>query len=246
MSKRTSHPSTVNGAKSARVKPAHTSVAALRRRGLSTNAKLTIGLLTVVLLGLIGLFVYVEGAGDEGSRGADLVTADSHRLSEASDGKVTVVEFLDFECPSCGQAFPAVEQLRKEYDGRITYVVRNFPLPMHRNAENAAKAAEAAGLQGRFEEMYLQLFQNQQSWGGGQDDRAEAFVGYARQLGLDVERFTSDVGGTEVERRLRTDVAAGEAAGVTGTPTFFLNGERLSAPPTYQALKDAVDNALAG
>ncbi|GIF69283.1 hypothetical protein Ais01nite_73180 [Asanoa ishikariensis] len=199
-----------------------------------------------MLVGLVGLFVYVESAGDNPSGSADLVTADSHRLSEASDGRVTLVEFLDFECPSCGQAFPAVEQLREEYDGRITYVVRNFPLPMHRNAENAAKAAEAAGLQGKFEEMYLQLFRNQQSWGGGQDDRAETFVDYARQLGLDVERFTSDLAGAEVERRVRTDVAAGEAARVIGTPTFFLNGERISAPPSYQALKDAVDNALAG
>ncbi|MDG4825079.1 thioredoxin domain-containing protein [Asanoa sp. WMMD1127] len=206
---------------------------------------MTVSLLAAVLVGLVSLFVYVERTGDETLSGAELVTAENHRLSNADDGKVTLVEFLDFECPSCRQVFPLAERLRAEYDGRITYVVRHFPLPSHRNAENAARAAEAAALQGRFEPMYLKLFENQQAWGDAQDDRSETFVDYARQIGLDVDRFRSDLAGTEVERRMRTDVAAAEAAGVTGTPTFFLNGERLSTPTSYQAFKDLIDQALA-
>ncbi|QSB14714.1 thioredoxin domain-containing protein [Natronosporangium hydrolyticum] len=215
-----------------------------RQRGVSTNTKLTVGLLAVLLVGLGALFFFVDRS-DEGAVDGNLVAADSHRLASTEGDQVALVEFLDFECPACAQVFPAVEQLRTEYDGQITYVPRQFPLSSHPNAENAARAAEAAGVQGQFEQMYVLLFENQPQWRGAGGDQTETFVGYAEQLGLDVEQFRADLTSPEVTERIREDRTAGQEAGVTGTPTFFLNGERLDVPPTYDALKSAVDEALA-
>ncbi|MGO8609127.1 DsbA family protein, partial [Rhizobium johnstonii] len=90
-------------------------------------------------------------------------------------GAVTVVEFLDFECEACGAAYPYVEELRTQYAGKITYVARYFPLPGHFNSTNAAIAAESAGRQGKFEEMYNALFQSQAEWGEAGESRADLF-----------------------------------------------------------------------
>ncbi|MBX7270068.1 thioredoxin domain-containing protein [Micromonospora sp. Llam7] len=215
---------------------------------MSTNTTVTLGLLAVVLIGLTALFVVVQRGSDRaGTVAAErLLRADSHRLTSATDDRVTLVEFLDFECPACGQAFPEVERLRTEYAGRITYVVRNFPLSVHANADLAARAAEAAGRQGKFEQMYVKLFENQSAWGGQQQDQSAIFEGYAQQVGLDVARYRADVVDGAIAARLRQDQEDGTAAGVQGTPTFFVNGQRFDGQPTYDRLKAAVDAALAG
>ncbi|GAA1389220.1 DsbA family protein [Catellatospora chokoriensis] len=215
--------------------------------GMSTNLKFTIGVLAAVALIVGGaVFFAMKGAAEPDAAAANLVRADSHRISTAADGKVTVVEFLDFECPSCGRAYPAVEQLRKDYAGKITYVVREFPLDMHPNAMNAAAAAEAAAEQGKFEAMYNKLFSTQQSWGGQQADHAKTFDGYAQELGLDMTKYRADVASKPVLDRIEADRADGAAAGARGTPTFFVNGKLFEQTPTYDNLKAAVDAALAG
>ncbi|MEV7227365.1 thioredoxin domain-containing protein [Polymorphospora sp. NPDC051019] len=220
---------------------------AIRNQGMSTNMKVTLALLGVVLVGLGALFVVVQRGSDDARAAAAerVVRDDSHRLSVAADGRVTVVEFLDFECPSCAAVYPAVEQLRAEYDGRIDYVVRNYPLPMHANAMNAALAVEAAARQDAFEGMYQKLFETQRTWGNQSQDQAATFEGYARELGLDVDRYRADVADPATAARVDTDREDGSAAGVTGTPTFFVNGERFDGQPTYAGLKAAVDAALA-
>ncbi|GIG02634.1 DsbA family protein [Catellatospora citrea] len=217
------------------------------RAGMSTNLKFTLGVLAAVALIIGGaVFFAVKGASAPDAAAANLVRADSHRISTAADGKVTVVEFLDFECPSCGAAYPAVEQLRKDYAGKITYVVREFPLDMHPNAMNAAAAAEAAAAQGKFEAMYNKLFSTQQSWGGQQTDHAKTFDGYAQELGLDMTKYRADVASQPVLDRIETDRTDGAAAGARGTPTFFVNGKLFEKQATYDNLKAAVDAALAG
>ncbi|WP_203699243.1 DsbA family protein [Catellatospora coxensis] len=214
---------------------------------MSTNLKFTLGVLAAVALIVGGaVFFAMKGGSEPSAAAANLVRADSHRISTAADGKVTIVEFLDFECPSCGRAYPAVEQLRKEYAGKITYVVREFPLEMHPNAMNAAAAAEAAANQGKFEAMYTKLFSTQQTWGGQQADHAKTFDGYAEELGLDMAKFRADVASQQVRDRIATDQADGAAAGARGTPTFFVNGELFEPAATYDNLKAAIDAALAG
>lgn len=178
--------------------------------------------------------------------GADsrVVREDSHRLSTAADAKVTFVEFLDFECESCAAAYPAIEQLRQTYDGRVTFVVRYFPLDGHVNARRAARAVEAAARQGRFEAMYQRMHETQTQWGEQRTPKDDLFRSYATDLGLDMTRWEADYTSAEVEQRIQADVADGTALGVTGTPTFFLNG-RPFAPESYVDLTRALDEALA-
>lgn len=136
---------------------------------------------------------------------------------------LTLVEFSDFECPFCSRTTGMLDELRQRLGDDLRYVFRHLPLTdVHANAEAAARAAEAAGAQGRFWEMHDRLFGHQDRL--GPDD----LVGHAEALGLDVERFLDDMGDEEIDRRVREDVASAEASGVTGTPTFFIGGLRHS------------------
>lgn len=155
-----------------------------------------------------------------------LVPPDSQRLEDPPDSQATFVEFLDLECEACRAAFPAVEQLRETYGDRVTFVVRYMPL--HANSENAARAAEAAAEQGRFDDMYARLFETQPEWGEQQSSQEEFFFGLAEELGLDMERFRTVYDDPATLERIRRDEADGRALGVTGTPTFFLDGEKLT------------------
>lgn len=150
---------------------------------------------------------------------------DSQRLATAEDGNVTFVEFLDFECEACGSAYPFIERLRETYDGQVTFVVRNFPL--HNNSMNAAKAGEAAAAQGKFEEMYQKLFETQATWAESSESKRESFFDLADQLDLDMDDFEAVFDHPDTEKKIKRDQADGKALGVTGTPTFFINGEKI-------------------
>ncbi|PZG16555.1 disulfide bond formation protein DsbA [Micromonospora craterilacus] len=221
---------------------------------MTRNTRLTLAMILVVILVMLGLMTYnrsnapsaVAGDTGEGVDPAVLVRDDSHRLSTAADGRVTLVEFLDFECESCAAAYPAVKEILATYQDRITFVVRYFPIPSHPNAELAARAAQAAANQDRFAEMYTLLFENQDAWGHQRTPQTEAFVGYARTLGLDLDRFQRDLDDPATAARVDRDKADGESAGVQGTPTFFLNGRQLTQVRTQGDLVAAIDAALAG
>ncbi|GAA3493771.1 DsbA family protein [Streptomyces albogriseolus] len=168
----------------------------------------------------------------------------SHRLSEPKKSELTIVEFLDFECESCGAMYPVVEQLREEYGDRVTFVARYFPMPGHRNGELAARTAEAAARQGKFEEMYTKLFTTQKEWGESQEWKESVFRGYAKELGLDMARFDADLADPEVAGRVQDDQRDGLGLGVQGTPTFFLDGEQIAIPGSYEAFKALIDARL--
>jgi Na+/H+ antiporter NhaA len=136
-------------------------------------------------------------------------------------GPVTLVEYGDFECPYCGQAEPIIRELLSEYDDDLRYVFRHLPLSdVHPTAQLAAEAAEAAAAQGAFWPMYDILLAHQ--------DRLAPrdLAGYAEDLGLDAERFTEDLRRRRHAARVATDVASADTSGVSGTPTFFVNGRR--------------------
>ncbi|GAA4987323.1 DsbA family protein [Actinopolymorpha pittospori] len=183
-------------------------------------------------------------ASDTGGGDSRLVRSDSHRLTEARSGQVTLVEFLDFECEACRAAHPLVEDFRKEYEGRVTFVARYFPIPSHFNAERAARAVESAAQQGKFEQMYQRMFETQSQWGEQQVPADETFRGFAKDLGLDMTRYDKTYEDPATLMRIKKDVTDGEALGVQGTPTFFLNGEKLQ-PNSYDDFKKALDAALA-
>lgn len=224
---------------------------------MTKNAKLTLTILAVVAAVITGLLVFNRTdnpapAAQPSSPGAPptvpaevLVRPNSHKLSTAPDGKVTVVEFLDLECEACGAAFPGVERLRAEYGNKVTFVLRYFPISSHRNAELAARAVEAAGRQGKLEAMYKLMYETQPQWGDQQVDHRGTFVGFARQLGLDLAAFERDLDDPATQARVLADRTDGASAGVRGTPTFFVNGVRYAGQPSYAGLKAAIDAALA-
>ncbi|TDD58051.1 thioredoxin [Kribbella antibiotica] len=213
---------------------------------MSTNARVSIAIAAVFVL-IAGIVLAVK-AGDtpepSASSNSDrFVRSDSHKLNVAADGKATFVEFLDFECESCRAAYPVVEQLRKDYAGKVTFVVRYFPLPGHFNGERAARAVEAAAKQGKFEQMYQKMYETQAEWGEKQVPADDQFRAFAKDLELDVVAWSKDYADPSTLERIKRDVADGEALGVTGTPTFFLNGAKLE-PKSVADLTASIDAAL--
>ncbi|HEU5312468.1 MAG TPA: thioredoxin domain-containing protein [Candidatus Udaeobacter sp.] len=139
---------------------------------------------------------------------------------------VTLEEYGDFQCPPCGMFAAFLQQLEKEYDSRLRVVFRNFPLSMHEHAREAALAAEAAGLQGRFWEMHDVLYREQEAWTKAPNVR-ELFESYAGMIGLDLDKFRKDMDGQEVKARVDADRQRGESLGIQITPTLFINNQPL-------------------
>lgn len=146
-----------------------------------------------------------------------------HVLGPA-DAAVTLEEFGDFQCPPCGKLSEPINQLQKQYNLRVIY--REFPLPNHAHAKEAAFAAEAAAQQGRFWQMHDLLYREQAVWSNSTDARA-LFNAYAGMLQLDLDRFRKDMDSSEVQRQVDLDQHRGTAIGVKNTPTIFLNNEAL-------------------
>ena len=138
---------------------------------------------------------------------------------------VTMEEFADFQCNACGAYYPELKKIETEFGDRLRVIFRERPLvPPHEHALMAAQAAEAAGLQGRFWEMHDKLYENQKTWSEAKD-LVPLFVDYARQIGLDTDRFMKDINGEAVATRIFQDGKRVHALGVNSTPTFFINGK---------------------
>jgi len=147
---------------------------------------------------------------------------DSAHIRGNPDAPVTLEEFGDFQCPPCGKFSEFVEELLKEYNPRLRLVFRNFPLSGHEHAREAALAAEAAGLQGKFWEMHDTLYREQDTWSKAPNVR-ELFESYAGTIGLDVDQFKKDMDGDKARERVDSDRALADFLGVKATPTLFIN-----------------------
>lgn len=162
---------------------------------------------------------------------------DDDHVTGPRDAPIALVEYGDFECPYCGQAYPEVKRVLQALGDRVCFAFRNFPLTRsHPHAEQAAEAAEAAGAQGEFWEMHDVLYENQGSL--GQAD----LVAYARSLRLDLRRFGEDLDTQRFHARVRRDFLSGVRSGVNGTPTFFINGSRHDGASTAEALLEAIES----
>ena len=154
------------------------------------------------------------------------------------DAPYTLVEFGDYECPFCGRATGVVRELRRRFGDELRYVWRHLPLTdVHPHAELAAHAAEAAAAQGRFWDMHDLLFDHQGEL------EVEDLLGYASQIGLDVERFARDLDDEGMARRIRDDAASAEASGARGIPTFFIGERRHTDPYDAETLARALQEA---
>ena len=165
------------------------------------------------------------------------IATDDQPTKGNPNATVTLVEFTDYQCPSCAKTQPVLEQLITEYGDRVKFVVRDFPLQMHADAMKAAEAAEAAREQGKYWDFTAILFRNQSKLG------VEMLKQYAGVLGLDRAKFDTALDTGKFADKIQRDLLDGQSAGVTGTPTIFINGRRVN-DVTYEALKAALDAAL--
>ena len=160
-----------------------------------------------------------------------------------TDGKVVLIEYGDFQCPSCGGAHPQIKTITEEYKDKILFIFRNFPLrAQHPNALAAAAAVEAAGLQGKYWEMHNLVFESQQEWSPlAANERTSKFTEYAESIGLDKERFLTDIASTPVSTKISFDQAIGKKINVNSTPTFYLNGKQLSVETSSSVVQGSTE-----
>lgn len=212
---------------------------------MSKSLKLSMAMIVAVLVALVAAVTFSR-AGEEAAptgsgsgASAPLVRDDSPRLT--SGKKAVFVEYLDFECEACGAAHPVMTDLREKYGNDVTFVVRY--LPLHGNSMNAALAAEAAREQDKFEEMHDKLFETQAEWSHSESSKEKTFEGYAQELGLDMKQYRASLKDPAAAQRIEQSTKDAQTLGVTGTPTFFLDGEKIE-PTTIADFETKLDAAI--
>ncbi len=168
--------------------------------------------------------------------------SDSDWSRGPKEAKATVIEYLDFQCPSCAQTAQWFDKLVADHPTDVRYIVRYFPLPQHQNALPSAKAAEAAGQQGKFFEMMQLEFSRQNLW-AETTTAAATFEQYAAELGLNIDKFKNDRDSQTTANRINAGLKESESLGLPGTPSIFLNGKMIQ-PTSQQNLEELVNTAL--
>lgn len=194
-----------------------------------------LGILVAVVVVLGGVFWFTRDksqtntSSNNGNSNGN-VQPSNHTYGEGKSG-VTLTEYADFQCPACGAYFPIVKEVKEKYKDQVTFQFRSFPLvKLHQNARAAHRAAEAAAKQGKFWEMHDLLYENQQSWESLPDPKS-AFEGFAQQIGLNIDQYNKDFASDEVNDIINADFSEGSKLGVNSTPTFFLNGKKVTDNP---------------
>lgn len=213
-------------------------------------------ILALLFLGVIGFVIFAmispekQNSTSTTNNNRPKVSADTAKLSDGNfsgpaDAKVVVVEFGDYQCPACGKYHPILKnEILPQYDGKVKFVFLNYPLPIHKNAQAASQAAEAAGLQGKFWQMHDLLYEKQSEW-ENEKDPIKKFEDYAKQIGLDLGKFQQDYASQKVADIINNQAALGDAFNVPGTPTFYVNGVQVDNKSGSDALKQAIEKALA-
>lgn len=161
-----------------------------------------------------------------------------------ASSSVVLMEYSDFQCPACRTYYPVIRELVTQYGDRIAFVYRHFPLTsIHPNAEFAARAAEAAGKQGKFWEMHDLLFEKQNEW-SGVSDIVSTFRSYATLLGISVDQFELDFRSKEVKDLVTAERVHALRVGLQGTPSFFINGNQIRNPNSIEEFKTMIEGAL--
>jgi len=204
-------------------------------------------IITVVVIGSI--FGIVKLASKSQTAGSDNLAIsisainDNENIKGNKEAATTLIEYSDFQCPACGSYYPIVKKVSEDLGAKVRFAYRHFPLPQHKNAKLAATVAEAAGLQGKFWEMHDLIFQNQSDWSEDKN-AAILFAKYAQDVGLDLARFQTDVASGDIKAKIENDYKSGVKAGVDSTPSFFLNGKKITNPRNYDEFKNAIEQAL--
>lgn len=185
-------------------------------------------ILSVVLIALFGLFFFTGSKNEESqqSQNSSEVSVSNHSKG-ANSKNVELVAYSDFQCPVCAQFFPIESQVIEKYKDQIKFTFRHFPLDtIHPNARAAHRAAEAAGKQNKFFEMHDLIYQNHSAWETSQNAKT-FFDEYAKSIGLNMEQFNNDYASEIVNSTINADKQEGTKRGVQGTPTYYINGEKI-------------------
>ncbi len=209
-------------------------------------SKQFLGVLAAIIIVFIGIFALTSNGNKSKSSSSSSSNSSlsQHVIGSGTSG-VTVVEYGDFECPYCQQYSSTVKLVRAEFADKIKFQFRNFPLVnIHRNAFAASRAAEAASSQGKFWEMHDALYEtnNWQTWTTATDP-TPFFKQYAQQLGLNTTQFSADFASSKVNDTINADMAEGNKLGISGTPTFFINGKKTEIANNPQAFEKAINEA---
>ena len=189
----------------------------------------------VLLLG--GSFLLSKTANQNADEGVVI----SDKIKGNSEAQVVLVEYSDFQCPACAQFYPIVKEIVEEYSDDIRFEYKHFPLiSIHALAVPAARAAEAAGQQGKFFEMHDKLFDNQRAWSNAANPNPY-FISYAEEIGLDVETFKRHMRSALIDQRIEEQFGEARELGLSGTPSFYLNGQRMQ----FETLGDFRDQIVA-
>lgn len=205
--------------------------------------------IVVVILLFVGIFAFT-GKKDDTKTTSSNSSALSQNVIGAGTTSVTLVEYGDYQCPYCQQYYNTVKQVQTEYGDKIKFQFRNFPLTsIHRNAFAASRAAEAAGKQNKYWEMHDILYENNdpngaQGWVAS-NDATSYFDGFAKKIGLDVAKFKTDFASGAVNDTINADVAEGTKLGITGTPTFFVDGKKVTLSNSTTDFKKVIDAEIA-
>jgi len=203
------------------------------------------GGVALVFLIVIGVLIAAVTSPTSSTPSITIAPVSSRDISEGnSKAKVTLIEYADFQCPACAAYHPIVDQLLKDYQGKIFYAYRMFPLEQaHPNALISAQAAYAAYKQGAFFAYDDLLFAKQNDWATLQNPR-DTFVSYAQSLKLDVNRFTNDMSSQETQKYVKDSENQALNEGINSTPSFFINGKLIQNPTSLDDFKKLINAAL--
>lgn len=214
---------------------------------MSTEIKLVLGIIILsVGVTFLGLrLAYKAPSENTLSISATRMTAPDAPSIVGASSTISIVEFADFECPACAAVYQVYKNYLKTEGSKVTYTFRNFPI--HTNADKYAIAALAAGKQGKFWEMHDMIFENQSTWSKlSFDKKMETFAGYAQKLGLNMDKYNSDLKDPALAEIVKKDRADAIAMGINSTPTTIINNNRvIVGGKSVEELKKIIDEEIA-
>ncbi len=201
----------------------------------------------VVLVVAFWAIINFTGSSDQPKKLATLTSLTANDITTGPrNAKITLVEYADFQCPACGLYHPLLKKLLSDFNGRIYFVYRFFPLTsVHKNALVAAEAAYAANKQGKFWEMHDMLYETQKDWAES-NNASDTFLAYAKKLNLNIDQFKKDAAADTTQSFIMSQENEGIKIGVNSTPSFFINGKQIENPQGYEAFKALLQQQLNG
>ena len=198
--------------------------------------------LAAIIVGFVAIVLLSRSAGTD-----DVTTTGSSNVYGNLNSKVTLTEYVDFQCEACYAFYPTVKEVKEKYKDTVKFEIKYFPISSsHSNALAAAAVAQAAAKQGKFFEMHDMLFERQKSWENMSTERTATFESYAKEIGLDIAQYNTDLASAETKAIINADLAEVKKLGGDGTPTFALNGKKIENPAnTVEAISRVLDDALA-